>query len=369
MGEAKLRHWKLIGVLALALTVLAVACGGDGAPPEDETPAATPTGTPAATPTGTPADATPTDRTPIVLPTPVACVPVEAEPSESTIALAELLPVGKIAFVSFRDEDEGRFNREIYLISADGSGPINLTRNSCADDEPDWSPDGTKIAWSSDRDGGFEIYVMNADGSDVTQLTTEGGGLSPRWSPDGERIAYTRGGTIHVMNADGSDSVVVLPGQPASAVAELCETGGFPGGWSPDSSRIVYYSASVANGVGQVCTVTADGSEVNVIVSEPPVYNVEPVWSPDGKSIAFRSIREGNHDIYIVDLEDGSEQRLTEGEALDIEPDWSPDGEWIVFGSSRDAVATDIYVMRADGSDVRRLTEHPAKDSYPVWSP
>ncbi|OGR99860.1 MAG: hypothetical protein A2V88_10820 [Elusimicrobia bacterium RBG_16_66_12] len=282
--------------------------------------------------------------------------------------MAQALPTGKIAFVSFRDEYEGAPNREIYLISSDGSGPINLTRNSCADDEPDVSPDGTKIAWFSDRDGDAEIHVMNADGSDVTQLTTDGGAVSPRWSPDGEHIAYARGGTIMMMNADGSDPVIVLPGQPEPDVENLCETGGFPGGWSPDGSRIVYYAASITTGIAHVCTVTLDG-QVETVVAEPPVYNVEPVWSPDGERIAFRSIRDENHDVYVVELADGSERRLTETAALDIEPDWSPDGEWIVFGSSRDAIATDIYIMRSDGSDVRRLTEHPAKDSYPTWSP
>jgi Tol biopolymer transport system component len=345
------------------VTVFALACGGNGAAPQDGTPEE-------GTPTEAPADVTPTvvTRTPIVMPTPVPCVEVEAEPATSTIPLAEVLPVGKIVFVSFRDEYEGRPNREIYVISADADGPVNLTRNSCADDEPDLSSDGSKIAWESDRDGNFEIYVMNADGSDVTQLTTDGG-LAPRWSPDGQRIAYTRGGTIKVMNADGSASVVVLAGGAEEEGEDLCQSGGFPGGWSPDGSRIVYYAASVAGAVGHVCTVTVDGSDVEVVVSEPPVYNVEPVWSPDGKLIAFRSIREGNHDIFVVKLEDGSEQRLTEIDALDTEPDWSPDGEWIVFASNRDGVATDIYVMRADGSDVRRLTEDPAKDSYPGWSP
>ena len=358
--------WKLFGVLIITLAVLAVGCQGDDAPPEDGTPTETPAD-------GTPTTATPDDasRTPInIQRTPVACVPVEAEPSTSTIALDEVLPIGKIAFVSFRDEYEGRSNREIYLISSDGTGPINLTRNSCADDEPDWSPDGTKIAWSSDRDGNFEIYVMDADGSNVTQLTTDSG-LTPRWSSDGQRIAYTRGGSIIVMNADGSDREVVL--EAARSPDEPCQAGGFPGGWSPDSTRILYYAAVPAAGtaasLGVVCAVTVDGSEVTALVSEPPVLNVEPVWSPDGKFVAFRSIRDGNNDVYVVNLEDGSEQRLTEFEGLDIEPEWSPDGEWIAFASNREDVTTDLYIMRADGSDVRRLTEDPAKDSYPVWSP
>jgi TolB protein len=366
MRVPALTQWKLIIAFALAVTVLAVACDGNGAAPEDGTPAES---TPAeSTPSETPGISPIPARTQIVEATQVPCVSVDAKPSTSTIALGELLPVGKIVFVSFRDEHEGRPNREIYAISAESDELVNLTRNSCADDEPDLSADGTRIAWESDRDGGdFEIFVMNSDGSDVTQLTTDGG-LAPRWSPDGQRIAYTRGGSIHVINADGSDPTLVLQAGIEEG-EDLCQAGGFPGGWSPDGSRIVYYASSLATAVGHVCTVTVDGSEVDTVVSEPPVYNVEPVWSPDGKLIAFRSIRDGNHDVYVVNLEDGSEQRLTEIDALDIEPAWSPDGEWIVFASNRDAVSTDIYIMRADGSDVRRLTEDPAKDSYPGWSP
>ncbi len=358
-----MKNRKFVGLLALALSGLAMACGG--AAREEGTPAAT-----AGATATLPADGTPGAITPLAGTAAVACVEVAPAPATATIALSGVLPLGKIAFVSFRDEYEGRSNREIYLITADGSGPTNLSRNSCADDEPDWSPDGSKLVWSSDRDGDFELYVMSADGSGVAQLTTEGSALSPRWSPDGRYIAYTRGGTIKVMNADGSDPRVVLGGEPEATAPDPCHTGGFPGGWSPDSTRIVYYSASLARQLGQVCTVSVDGSEVVSVVSEPPVYNVEPVWSPDGKRIAFRSIRDENHDIYVVNLEDGSTQRLTELPALDTEPDWSPDGQWIVFASNRDTgVATDIYIMRADGSDVRRLTDDPAKDSYPVWSP
>jgi TolB protein len=151
--------------------------------------------------------------------------------------------------------------------------------------------------------------------------------------------------------------------------------GGFPGGWSPNDDRVIYYAAVPASGGeqgrGWICAVAADGSsKVETLVSEPPALHAEPSWSPDGRFVAFRSIRDGNSDIYVVDLETGKQTRLTDFEGLDIEPDWSPDGEWIAFGSTRDGQqTTDIYIMRKDGSDVRRLTDHVAKDSYPIWSP
>ncbi len=284
---------------------------------------------------------------------------LEDDPSPSSSQ-----PSGKIAFVSFRDDDGVR---EIYVMDADGSGVTNLTNNPAADLDPDWSPDGTQIVFASDRDDNPHLFVMDADGSNVRQLTFGAGfETSPRWSPDGARIAFSGSGNIVVMDADGGNRVTVLQ---TEADGGPCRTGSFPGGWSPDSSHVTYYSSSSLQDVTQVCSIAADGSDLQVLVNEPPGSHTEPVWSPDGRFIAFRSVRDSNHDIYVIDLESGEERRLTDHLATDIEPDWSPDGEWIVFGSSRDNPFFDIFIMRKDGSDVRQLTTDPAKDANPVWAP
>jgi TolB protein len=118
---------------------------------------------------------------------------------------------GKIAFTSTRDG-----NPEIYVMNADGSEQTRLTDNPATDFQPSWSPDGTKIAFSSDRSGAsngwFEVYVMNADGSEQTRLTFSNPFFEgdPSWSPDGTKIAFSTGRhgsdnrEIYVMNADGS---------------------------------------------------------------------------------------------------------------------------------------------------------------------
>jgi Tol biopolymer transport system component len=269
------------------------------------------------------------------------------------------LPSGKIVFSSRRDG-----NGEIYLLTPEGE--TNITVNPAEDAEADLSPDGKEIIFASDRDGTFHIYVVNVDGSGLVRLTNEAAGdLSPRWSPDGKFIAFSRVGAIYVMDSDGANVRKVTDPQPEST-APPCEAGGFLGGWSPDGKQLTFYAASATRGLGQVCTVDLDGSNLTVVASEPPGYHVEPTWSPKDDWIAYRSIRDENHEIYIVKPDGTSEKNLTNHPATDIEPDWSPDGEWIVFSSDRSG-AFDLYMMKADGSDLARLTTSTGKDSDPSW--
>ena len=301
----------------------------------------------AATPTAAVSSPTQPPTSPIATPMPSAGLP-EAS-----------LPLGKIAFSSRRDG-----NGEIYLLTA--KGERNITNNPAEDIEADLSPDGKKIAFASAREGIYNIWVVNVDGSGLIRLTGDpGGDFSPVWSPDGKRIAFSRSGSLMVMDSDGSNLQAVTEAKP-EATALPCEGGAFLGGWSPDGKRLTFYAASVTEGVGQVCIVDVDGSNLTVVVAEPPGYHVEPAWSPDGEWIAFRSIREGNHEIYIVHPDGTSETNLTNHPDMDIEPDWSPDSQWIVFASDRSG-NFDLYIMRADGSEVARVTTSTGKDSDPSW--
>jgi len=190
----------------------------------------------------------------------------------------------KIAFPS--DRDEPNVSAEIYVVNADGTGLINLTNHASDDTRPDWSPDGTLIAFQSNRHGNPEIYVMHADGSDGTnprRLTVSPGpDAAPDWSPDGLRIAFqsSRNGNaeIYVMNADGT-----LP----TRLTNFAGADAKPS-WSPNGKMIAFHRevASFLETHNQLFTMNADGSGVTTISTPTPfAFNGFPSWA-QGHAVA-----------------------------------------------------------------------------------
>ncbi len=249
-------------------------------------------------------------------------------------------------------------NTEVYTMKADGSNQTNLTNNA-ASLLPDWSPDGSRIAFTK----GNSIWVMNADGSNKTQLTNpvnNEGDERPSWSPDGSKIAFVRqtpnGGDIWVMNADGSNQVKLT----TSAVDELNSDPR----WSPDGTKMVF--ANVRNvrtsGGRGIFVMNANGSNQVRLTDD----GNRPDWSPDGSKIAFVRFIGSNADIYVMNANGSSQTRITNNPALDAAPSWSPDGTKFVFVSNRDG-NDEIYTMNADGSNPVRLTNNTVSDEGPRW--
>ena len=289
---------------------------------------------------------------------------------------------GKIVFRRFFDAD--RTWGALFSAKPDGTAIRRLTRppRGYADDEPDWSPDGRRIAFEhgpvlSRATPAPLIYTMNADGTGSRQLVPCTGGCagqaSPAWSPDGSRIAFSSGGRTHeeiwVVNADGSDLRQVT--HPSRVYDQQPQ-------WSPNGKRLVLQRVDPRTGGLALVVVNADGSGERRITPWALRAGDHPDWAPDGSRILFRSNADGRSripaDIYTVRPDGSGLRRLTHarGKVRHLSSSFSPDGRWIAFartpGAGRNGYA-DVFVMRADGTGVRRVTRSPYWDSAPDWGP
>ncbi|HLL76958.1 MAG TPA: LamG-like jellyroll fold domain-containing protein, partial [Pyrinomonadaceae bacterium] len=275
----------------------------------------------------------------------LARVPSAAAPGDQSgvITPNALQANGKIVFRSSRDG-----NDEIYVMDADGSNQTRLTSNTASDLAPVFNHDGSKIAFISLRDGGnAEIYVMNADGTSQTRLTNNAAvDREPAFDPTGGKIAFrsSRDGNseIYVMDADGSNQTR-LTNNAASDNLPV---------YSPDGAKLAFVSDRDGN--NEIYVMSADGSNQTRLTNNA-AFETHPSFSPDGTKIAFMSDRDGNDEVYVMNADGTGQTNLSNDASFDSEPSFSPDGTKIAFQTSRDG-NTEIYVMKADGTGQTNLT-------------
>ncbi|MGI8655313.1 MAG: LpqB family beta-propeller domain-containing protein [Pyrinomonadaceae bacterium] len=271
-----------------------------------------------------------------------AALPSSTVPASTLFIQSQTLAAGstRIAFATDRD---GSF--QIYTMNSDGSNQINVSNSAADDISPAWSPDGSKLAFVSDRDGNNEIYTMNADGSNQQRLTDNAANdLSPAWSPDNTRIAFVsaRNGNdeIYVMKADGTGQIDL-----SNNLAD-----DFGVAWSPDGARLAF--ASNRDGVYQIYSMYADGSgQFNL--SRSAGDDVAPNWTQS--SITFQSNRDGNDEIYTMNANGSGQSRLTNDAAFDLSPARTSDNSSIVFVSTRGG-SLKLYALNASNGNVSQLT-------------
>jgi len=285
----------------------------------------------------------------------------------------------KIAYTSWSNFSP---NADIMVMDANtGADIANLTNDPAYDYLPTWSPDGSQIAFTSNRSGNLDVFVMNADGSNPQNITNySANDYYPSWSPDGSKIVFVssaRGGTfdndeICVMNADGSNVVNLTVNQ----VTDLMPT------WSPDGTKIIFNSDR--NGNRDLYSINADGSnETRVTVhtaedsraswQQTPISTPTPTPTPSpapplNGNIAFTRVGPPAERVATIN-EDGSNLTdLTAGSNAE-DPEFSPDGTRIAFSSVSNGQFR-ISVMNADGSGLMRLTNNGVRgDDEPTWSP
>lgn len=305
----------------------------------------TPTFTPAPpTPTFT---STPTARPPTATFTPA---PVEASPTPSPSPTATAVPAkpalkGRIAFPVF---DPARGTYDIYVANADGSGRKKLVEEAS---QPDFNSDGTQIAyrsWNNERRG-ILAQVIGANWWNIQGKQWRAEAARPSWSPDDQAF------TFHSReDPDRLPRIYVTEGLNYRVI--MSDQGGIYGpvfgeypSWLPDGT--IVYAARQCRECG-LFVITPTGQLVRRLTHDPG--DAAPEGSPDGKMVAFMSNRDGNWEIYVVNVDGSGLRRLTNHPAIDGLPTWSPDGRYIAFVSNRDGDWA-IWVVRPDGSGLKRL--------------
>ena len=265
-----------------------------------------------------------------------------------------------LAFVSTRDGDYA-----IFEMNADGSAQRRLTprEDTGASSparlffqvEPAWSPDASQIAFSSARSGSFDLFVMDADGTDTRRLTSgKQDDSHPTWSSDGARLAFEREGDIYVTGVDGSG---------LRRISETTVEEREPS-WSPDGSLIAYVQRTPGTAVRELWLMRPDGSGRRAVTSLDATV-ATPSWSPDSTRVVFASNKDdGIYALFTIGLDGDGLRSVVPTASDNFEPSWSPDGDTIAY--FEDGA---IYAVELGGGEVEKLTDNANNDSSPVWNP
>lgn len=296
----------------------------------------------------------------------------------AAVAAAVVMPVsvtaavprsgcGRILFTSYSNGRSG-----IQTITARGSGRSTLVSfRKLAVTQAEWSPDARRIAFV--RDGrtsdGSGISVMRADGSGRRRLTgRRARHHSITWAPDGKRLAFVR------SPLEGEEHKIMILRLRDGHRRFLA--GGTDPVWSPDGSTVAF-SRRVAD-TNDLATIPAGGGAITTVTTSPLDDDEEAVWSPDGRWLAFARYpraQDGDDgpfaDIWKAAADGSGEVRLTHDQN-DLSgynlPRWSPDGSRIAYSYGHDSGGS-VFVMNADGSDQTRVSGRAAVDQGPEWAP
>jgi Tol biopolymer transport system component len=288
--------------------------------------------------------------------------PNESPPIDTGVLKPKYPIQGRILFQSDMEGD-----REIYLLTKDGV--TKLTDNDWDDEFPKWSPDGEKIAYSANPKGNYDIFIMDADGSNITQVTT-----SPKaevehaWFPDGKKIAFTieerkrlrKRFSLWMINLESKKINRIL--------GEFKGSSALPN-FSP-SAPLVAFTGKKTMG-WDVYVFERRKKEFTALTEGGKACR--PHFSRDGHRIAYVSAEaDGNGDIWLMNPNGIGKMRLTErDETADYFPSWSPDEEYIVFSSSLehriDRGNWSLFLVRVKTKEILPLFDSPGRDVFPDW--
>ncbi|GAA4278694.1 DUF5050 domain-containing protein [Aquimarina mytili] len=260
--------------------------------------------------------------------------------------------------IAYTSKETG--NVEIYSGNIEGKSTVKSTNENGG--YVAWSPDGKQFAFYSKYDDRktWSIHTMNSDGTNRKRLTRakDKWDNAPDWSPDGKKIVFAREykdseGVWHpeiwIMNSDGSEQTQIKSLKGSNPY------------FTPDG-RIVF-SWEFDDRSSAISIADIDGKNIIRLTHNNDAKEWHPDVSPDGKQIAFMSDRDGNFEIYVMDIDGSNQKRLTNNDVRDSMPSWSPDGSQLIFHSKTDK-DRNIYVMNKDGSEVKKIISNGGQAAW-----
>jgi dipeptidyl aminopeptidase/acylaminoacyl peptidase/actin-like ATPase involved in cell morphogenesis len=298
-----------------------------------------------------------------------------AQTSDTTSTTTALVAAGTIAPVEVPEgpplgPDVMAFTRKdgtfwnVWLIGADGSDPRALTREQAAFPRlPVLAPDRRSVVFSMEVGPDWQLRVIDTNG-DGDRLVADDIVPDARatWSPDGTRLAF-------VSDKDGPSDVYILELATGklSNLTDSPEDDGDPA-WSPDGRSIAYWSR--VGGNQDLYVIPAVGGDARRLTTDP-ADDADPAWRPGGKALAYAAQPGGSWEIFTMTAEGTGRRQLTDNDTDDQDPSWSSDGRQIAFESKRDAPDrpdfADLYVMAADGTGQHNITNREGLDIHPAW--
>ncbi len=264
----------------------------------------------------------------------------------------------KIAFTSQKGG-----SKEIYVMDYDGGDVRTVTANGGLNKFPEWSPDNSKLVFVTNLRSSsvWQIWIQDLSGGRAVVSAPSSYASSPSFSPDGNRIAFSS------RSRSAVDSDIFVSGLDGGGLRNLTNHRGIDTSptWSPTGQQIAFISDR--SGTPQLWAMDADGANVRRLVNEGGHCD-SPSWSPDGRFILYswQAPHQYKHDIFILEVATGRIFQLTSGRGSSEAPSWSPDGRHIVFQSDRSG-ENQVFIMNADGKNLKQLTAYGINGS-PSWS-
>ncbi|MFC1572128.1 protein kinase [Candidatus Eisenbacteria bacterium] len=234
--------------------------------------------------------------------------------------------------------------------------PFQVTKADASEGRPDFSPDGTRIAYESDKSGDYEVYIVDTHGGNPFQLTNDpGADGSPSWFPDGSALAFAsdrgKGSGVWKIGQLGGGATLLLPDAYDPAV-------------SPDGRDIAFARMGLSRNLRIAVAPLADLTHVTILTDDGDGvwHHRQPAWSPDGSSICYAS----RHGLWIVPATGGDARRLTTQD-FDSDPFWSPSGHHVYFSSQRDGTDA-LWRVKVDGGEIERVTMGSGRENQPCIS-